>query len=753
MSFLYPLFLLGAAAIAWPIYLHLRRQAARREIPFSSLRFLKASPPRVDSRRRIEHWVLLALRALALAALALAFARPFFPEKAGAPAHREGIRTAVLLDTSASMRRGDLWDQALRRVRALAPRSPEDGFALLTFADRPAVVLSLEDWQEAPATERVALLERRLFALRPGYGATDLGAGLLAAAEALLDARSDEGATRAEREQVVLVSDVQAGSRLGALRSTEWPKDVVVALERLSPPPGPNLAAHVASFADEAAAEPTAGNDQAAREPAPGRPGTLVRVLAHGEGAPVAAELAWADGRGKSPAFPLPGGQSRVVRAPEPAGATGVLRIRGDNHPFDNALSIAPPLARELRILYIGTDATASSGGRPGDPEMPLYFLERAFSPTATTRPLVTARTPDAVRALEVAQSHLVVATSPPPSLLLRPLRQHMERGRTLLYAPAAEEDRAGLAALLDLPGARLVADTGPQDRVLTELDREHPFLAPFSQGPFADFAKIRFWNRRRIEPWPLPQGRALAQFDDSSPAWISKPVGRGILLIFTSGWHPADSQLALSSRFVPLLWNVLEQSAGFEPGRTQFLVGEPVPVSSPESQTKRSGQDGQRRHDGQQRFVRKPDGSRVRLDADVALFRETTQPGIYTLESGDEKRRFAVNLAPSESITPPLPIEQLEAYGVEVEEDLDPSQKDEAEAQAQVHASAEAEAARRARPQAELAALLEVEGRQRHWRWVLLAVLLLLIAETLLGRRQPLRPDSPGPETAKGTA
>jgi hypothetical protein len=117
MNFLTPLFLLGALAVAGPILYHLVRRATRERVPFSSLLFLEPSPPRVSQRHRVEHWLLLLLRCLALLVLALGFARPFLPESPAAdPTANPPRRIVVLLDRSASMRR----EAALRSLPVMA---------------------------------------------------------------------------------------------------------------------------------------------------------------------------------------------------------------------------------------------------------------------------------------------------------------------------------------------------------------------------------------------------------------------------------------------------------------------------------------------------------------------------------------------------------------------------------------------------------------------------------------------------------
>ncbi len=78
MSFLFPLFLAGIAAVGVPIVLHLVRRHTRHHVTFSSLMFLRTTLPRFTSRSRIENILLLILRCIMICLLALAFSRPFF---------------------------------------------------------------------------------------------------------------------------------------------------------------------------------------------------------------------------------------------------------------------------------------------------------------------------------------------------------------------------------------------------------------------------------------------------------------------------------------------------------------------------------------------------------------------------------------------------------------------------------------------------------------------------------------------------
>src|SRR5688500_4242990 len=102
MGLLTPLYLAGLAALSLPILFHLIRRTPRGRQAFRSLMFLTPSPPRLTRRSRLDHLLLLLLRAAVLALLALAFARPFLREATMLPlSDAPARRVAILLDQSA----------------------------------------------------------------------------------------------------------------------------------------------------------------------------------------------------------------------------------------------------------------------------------------------------------------------------------------------------------------------------------------------------------------------------------------------------------------------------------------------------------------------------------------------------------------------------------------------------------------------------------------------------------------------------
>ncbi|MDA0875164.1 MAG: BatA domain-containing protein, partial [Bacteroidetes bacterium] len=120
MTFLNPLFLLGLAAAAIPLIIHLFNFRRPKRVNFSSLAFLHELRKSTMQRVRVKQWLLLALRTLAIASLVLAFARPTMTGPLAARLGGAGRTTAaVVLDRSASMTLRDGGGAYIDQARSL----------------------------------------------------------------------------------------------------------------------------------------------------------------------------------------------------------------------------------------------------------------------------------------------------------------------------------------------------------------------------------------------------------------------------------------------------------------------------------------------------------------------------------------------------------------------------------------------------------------------------------------------------------
>ena len=106
MSFLNPLLLAGIAGIASPIIIHLLARKQIKRVVWAAMRFLKITVDRNQRKMTIEDLLLLVLRCLIVALLALALARPAI-RQGGIGVLGGDEATLILLDNSGSMSTSD----------------------------------------------------------------------------------------------------------------------------------------------------------------------------------------------------------------------------------------------------------------------------------------------------------------------------------------------------------------------------------------------------------------------------------------------------------------------------------------------------------------------------------------------------------------------------------------------------------------------------------------------------------------------
>ena len=717
MSFLTPLYLLGIAAVSLPVVFHLIRRSPQGQTWFSSLMFVPTSPPRLTRRSRLDQLLLLLLRALALMLLAAAFTRPFFPQAEEKNLYaRFSRRVAILLDTSASMRRGQVWQQAVKQVEdVLQDLQPNEDIALYTFGSQLRPIVPFGDGGRVQDLRtRTALVRSQLATLEPSFEATDLGGALVNLADAM-EAINEEDQS-AGALQIVLVSDLQQGSRLDALQAFDWPAEI-----RLTVLPaaaaGGNAELHTLMARDD---------DDASF--------LRVRVSNIDPGDRQEFSLRWKRPNGEYTSDEpfsvyVPDGESRVVKMPLPADQVLVDRIElnGDICEFDNVCYINPRYQTTSRVLYVGSDAV-------NDPQGLAYYLERSLIGNRwrkidfDSRPQWTAepQTPAANKASSQAQSadqgpdksgpaqvaplladhDLVVVATDLNAEQTDQLRRFVADGGCVLLVLTKPELSDTLSRLLDQPAVELSEADVEDYAMLADIDFQHPLFAAFADPRFSDFTKIRFWKHRRIDVQEDSAVQVVARFDNGDPAVIESLVDRGRIVVLSTGWQPADSRFALSSKFVPWMTGLLKDF-DVGAGKTRRLhVGDSLPLASEQSSSDTNASSVK---------IIKPDGSVVPWKAADRAFRGLDQPGHYRIQAGETRRSVAVNLNPQESDTRVLPVEALEERGVLL--GVQPTPKD------------MADHARQMRD-------LELEDRQKVWQWIVVALVCVLILETWLAGR-----------------
>ena len=121
MSFLYPTFLYALAAIAIPIIIHLFNFRRHKTVLFSSVKYLRNIKKETKAKSQLKHFLILLARILAVAALVMAFARPYIPVS-GNISDQAGDVIGIYVDNSFSMDAENTYGQLFEVAKSKAPQ-------------------------------------------------------------------------------------------------------------------------------------------------------------------------------------------------------------------------------------------------------------------------------------------------------------------------------------------------------------------------------------------------------------------------------------------------------------------------------------------------------------------------------------------------------------------------------------------------------------------------------------------------------
>lgn len=670
MGFLFPLYLLGALALAIPVLLHLRRRPPKDRVVFSSLMFLDPQTPQRKQRNQLENLILLALRCLALLLLAMLFSRPFFRDPDALAAANQGAVKVVLLDRSASMQREGLWSQATEAAnQVLSVTKPEDRVAVITFDRASETVVSFEEWKDLPPDGRSIAAKERLEDVEPSWERTALDQALIEAVGQM----EDETKGRIGSKEIVLISDLQEGASRSALDSFAWPEEIEVRLKTVTPLKTENAAAHLVAKLQTEDDEDEADTHL-----------LRVRVTNAESSEQENFTLAWDGAPSTAIDLLVPPGATRVVVAPPRPGAESqFLELKGDSDPFDNRVYVALPEARPVDVLFVGPDIDPSNTGSP------LFYLQRALSPTETLAPRLSSTKPRELSRDQCLTADVIVLGTRLEAEQSEWITEFVGSGGVVFLALA----KSGKPPrLVDSLGIEITEAEVGDYAMLESLNFEHPVLRPFSAPGLRDFSKIHYWSYRslNLEKADEETFSILAKFDSGAPALMEFKLEEGRVFLFASDWIPADSQLALSSKFVPLIYSMLSVSGFDSDARRHFYVGDRLTGNEA---TQISGVNGE--------FLNGTSPS---------------EPGIYLLKQGDQSSSVAANLPFEESRLKVLLPEDFVSQGITLVNDGDEKSQSGATKADQMRLET-----------------VELEAQQKVWKWLILLAVAILLGETWL--------------------
>ena len=619
-AFTNPLLLAGLAAVGLPLFIHWLTRARPRRIAFPPFKFLVEACAGQQAVNRLRTIILLIIRCLLVAALALLFARPFLKPTGAAANVQPARRVVLLLDASLSMRAVQQGVPLFARAQAEAA----DVLRALPSDSEAAVILEgATPHPLLPAlSENIPALHDILVKSQPTFENGDPAAALTFAAKIL----NGNGT-------IYVFSDFQK-SNWEPVR--ELPGGIACRLRPVTTEAVDNVAITTARMVPAA--------------PVTGEPAEISCTVFNCSAKPreetVRLELGefTREARVTLPPFGT-ADAAFSISFPRAGSFAGKVTLAPDNLSEDNTRYLAVNVGKALEIVLV-SDADES------DWKSSAFYISRALVPSPQAAPginLVRRRGQDLDRgALETADVFCLAA----PAIL---------SGEAVEIITRRVNEGARLISFLDGPTAptlifpalnppfqlenTAVSQNG--DRVTMSASKI------FGELDASDFSALRF--RRHFQNHPLAgrTGDILLSYPDGSAALTISTVGRGAMVLVNLPLTPDGGDFIGNPIFPATLHELLrvlrQDSAGstVTPGTTWTLD---APTAGEGAVT-----------------VTDPDGKNV--EAQILSSGRTTRfalsaakiPGVYSVKQADAVVAYAVvNVDPRESDTRPLAVENL---------------------------------------------------------------------------------------------
>ncbi|MGM0577833.1 MAG: BatA domain-containing protein [Myxococcota bacterium] len=636
MQFENPWLLLGMAAGAIPVVIHLVNRRRARLRRFAAVEFLLLSDKRVARRLKVRQLLVLALRVLLMMAIPFALSKPYFEEEPalGADLGEPGA-VALVVDDSLSMQArpggGDetLLDRALAQADAIVESGGDRTAFAVAAAGEPARLLT------PGITYDRQTLERALERITSGPRAADT-AGALREAERVLSQSAEP------RRRVVVLSDHSAHAWADV--TEPW---------ALAQPPGVDLRS--VREPDEAIDNVaiTGVSVRPAPDVGPGQVHVEITVANHGEEPATRRVDLDLGGRTSASTVTIPArGTERVGvvdRLPATASTVrGAASMPPDDLPEDDTWYFTVDFGGAVNVGVV-------NGAPRNVPYLDeLFFVRAALGAAESRRARIH---PVYLSPKDVEPSRLehmdVVVLANVGSLTSAQqiaLSEFVEGGGGLLVTAGGQltpESSRSYGDLMPFPVRSIKEVADPDDPAmelsalrLDDVDFDHPIMADFTGIEDLSLFKARTWTYALLDTIRREGARVVAAFSGGAPAIAEAEVGDGRVMMWTSSIDRDWSDLVIRTSFVPLLQQTVLYLGGklAERGGGGTVVGEVARVPVPEGEGSL--------------VLERPDGREVAPlepvpGEEVFAITETDAVGHYTLRRrvGDrEATIFAVN-------------------------------------------------------------------------------------------------------------
>jgi hypothetical protein len=555
LAFSHPLFLFGLAAGILPILIHrlIQRKAVSRD--FSAVRLLLQSQKIMSRPHRLKHFLLLALRVLAVSTLALIMARPILMPRGLQAMAADGVK-ALILDNSLSMgyreERGERFEIAKEAGRKI----------LESFGGQVAVIPTVSALKAASGERENRWMDpdearQTLDTIPLSYGRGNPGAALSLAYRELRDTMGPK--------EIVILSDMARGDWEGF----DWSKMGVVSGEtdvhffRIG---GENRDDNFAVKRLELA-------EGEAVKGVPSRLEVAVANFSGRDGAPLVQLYLSGVKVDQKKVEVKAGGEGRLsfeLFLNRPGWVEGEIRLSGDALPLDDTFYFSLKVRERVRVLLVDGDPGRSLKSSES------YYLANALNPGGfdTSAFLSRVVTDEEFAGIELQPYEAVFlldVAKPPGSRVA----SFLETGKPV-FLFLGDRVIPGEYNRIPLFPWRLgeIRGEGRPERIV-QADVRHGGLRDFSGPPGESLKKASIYRYYRIEG----ATRKLLSLGSQDPLLVEASQEKGRLFLFASSANLDWNDLPLKAAYLPLIQGLLKDAVGLSKDNlpATLRIGDPL--------------------------------------------------------------------------------------------------------------------------------------------------------------------------------
>ena len=645
MSFLNPFFLLALLAVGLPLLLHLLKLRKAKKLSFSTLQFFKALEQTTLRRVEIKRWLLLLLRMLALACLAMVLARPFLPPNSfGLANQNASFVHAILIDNSSSMSRIGLQGPLLEQAQAVALQMIDNGRERDRFVLQNTSGTALFNQISESATARARAQE---ITIQQG------GDYLIKRYTELVELI--QNAPYAQKN-IYLITDGQVNSLAPLVDYLTQSKDSAEVNQAFRPP----LPTTIIALKDTDVQNTYVSNVELSSNLVGINSPSEVFVEVHNAGSiPIANQflsLKFNDQQVGQYTLSLGADEKSILSfeiVPSSTGSnTGLLRLEGDEFSIDNERAISLFVPDQRNILWLEEAATSL---RPRSPlELVIQTLSNPQNPSSSALN-ITKRTLNSwdEQELDEFDAVLIHGLNQIPDGLINSLLSWVQNGHGLWVIPSSTSQLTSYNRLLSSFNAgQFVGQIGNygSNEAPTNADQiieNHPLfdgLFEREEREELEIDPISIYYQFRHNASDSDGGYNLIRNSFGDPLLFSKAFGNGQLLISSIGYDAGFSNIQLKPIFPPLLYRALVFiSSSQQGGLEEHELGNTLEIEEERSMTDARFVQGEKTWAAREQ----QSSSGLRFSADD----EEWEPGWIQLKNDTQQRSIALLSPVSESI------------------------------------------------------------------------------------------------------